>query len=107
MDGRTDFVGDCVCRVILGDLLVEAVHQVKRTLIESLGCAAGASDGEPAAIARAIASRQRGNPPARVLSTRATTSADLAAITNTVFVHYLDCNDTYAAHGTRHPSDMI
>src|SRR5947199_6958259 len=107
MDGTTDFLSDYAGRLTFGDLTPEAVHQVKRTLIDTLGCAAGAFDGEPAAIARAIASRVRGNPPARVLGTRATTSADLAAFANTVFVRYLDCNDTYAARGTGHPSDMI
>src|SRR5262249_26252636 len=35
------------------------------------------------------------------------TSTELAAFANTVFVRYLDCNDTYAARGTGHPSDMI
>src|SRR5881409_1342897 len=107
MDGTTDFLSDYAGRLTFGDLTPDAVHQVKRTLIDTLGCAAGAFDGEPAAIARAIASRVRGNPPARVLGTRATTSADLAAFANTVFVRYLDCNDTYAARGTGHPSDMI
>src|SRR5438093_4347431 len=107
MDGTTDFLSDYAGRLTFGDLTPEAVHQVKRTLIDTLGWAAGAFEGEPAAIARAIASRVRGNPPARVLGTRATTSADLAAFANTVFVRYLDCNDTYAARGTGHPSDMI
>ena len=32
---------------------------------------------------------------------------DLAAFANTALVRYLDCNDTYAARGTGHPSDMI
>src|SRR5438094_1233385 len=107
MDGTTDFLSDYAGRLTFGDLTPEAVHQVKRTLIDTLGCAAGAFDGEPAAIARAIASRVRGNPPVRVLGARTTTSADQAAFVNTVLVRYLDCNDTYAARGTGHPSDMI
>src|SRR5881628_405754 len=107
MDGTTDFLSDYAGRLTFGDLTPEAVHQVKRTLIDTLGCAAGAFDGEPAAIARRMASRVNGDPPARVLGTRATTSADLAAFANTALVRYLDCNDTYAARGTGHPSDMI
>ena len=32
---------------------------------------------------------------------------DMAAFANTALVRYLDCNDTSAARGTGHPSDMI
>jgi 2-methylcitrate dehydratase len=107
MDATTDFLSDYAHRLTFDDLAPETVHQVKRTLVDTLGCAAGAFDGGPAAIARIVASRVQGNPPARVLGTRTTTSADLAAFVNTVLVRYLDCNDTYAARGTGHPSDMI
>ena len=107
MDATTDFLSDYAHRLTFDDLTPETVHQVKRTLVDTLGCAAGAFDGEPAAIARRVASRVQGNPPVRVLGTRTTTSADLAAFVNTVLVRYLDCNDTYAARGTGHPSDMI
>jgi len=58
-------------------------------------------------IARRLASRVSGAAPARILGTRESTAPDLAAFTNTVMVRYLDCNDTYAARGTGHPSDMI
>jgi 2-methylcitrate dehydratase len=107
MDATTDFLSDYAHRLTFDDLTPETVHQVKRTLVDTLGCAAGAFDGEPAAIARTVASRVQGHPPARVLGTRTPTSADLAAFVNTVLVRYLDCNDTYAARGTGHPSDMI
>src|SRR5438093_7149953 len=85
MDGTTDFLSDYAGRLTFGDLTPEAVHQVKRTLIDTLGCAAGAFDGEPAAIARAIASRVRGNPPARVLGTRSEEhTSELQSLTNLV-----------------------
>ena len=81
---------------------------MKRTLIDALGCGVAAFDGEPAAIARRVAARVQGSPPARILGTRQQTSMDLAAFVNTVLVRFLDCNDTYAAaRGTGHPSDMI
>ncbi len=56
---------------------------------------------------RRLASRVQGSPSARVLGVAQRTSTDLAAFANTVLVRYLDCNDTYAARGTGHPSDMI
>src|SRR2546430_2692380 len=107
MDATTEFLSDYACRLAYEGLSPEAVHQVKRTLIDTLGCGAGAFDGEPAAIARRMASGVNGDPPARILGTRQRTSMDLAAFANTALVRYLDCNDTYAARGTGHPSDMI
>src|SRR3989441_5867883 len=107
MDTTTEFLSDYACRLTYEDLSPEAVHQVKRTLVDTLGCGVGAFDGEPASIARHIASRVKGNPPARILGTSEQTSTDLAAFANTALVRYLDCNDTYAAKGTGHPSDII
>ena len=107
MDPTTQYFSNYACRLTYDDLSEKAVHQVKRTLIDSLGCALGAFDTEPAAITRRMASRVQGNPPARMLGTTQETSAELAAFANTVLVRYLDCNDHYAGRGTGHPSDMI
>jgi 2-methylcitrate dehydratase len=107
MDQTTEYLSDYACTLTYKDLSPEAVHQVKRTLVDTLGCAAGAFDSEPASIARRMASRVQGNPPARIFGISQETSTDLAAFANTVLVRYLDCNDAYAARGTGHPSDMI
>jgi 2-methylcitrate dehydratase len=107
-DATLERLSDYACRLRYDDISAEALHQVKRTLIDTLGCGAGAFDEEPAAIARRTAGRVQGNPGARILGTSQCTSMDLAAFANTVLVRYLDCNDTYAAaRGTGHPSDMI
>jgi len=107
MDETTKYLSDYGCRLAYADLSPEAVHQVKRTLLDTLGCGVRAFDAEPAAIARRAAARVQGNPPARILGTHAPTSTELAAFTNTVLVRYLDYNDTYVARATGHPSDMI
>ena len=107
MDPTTEYLSDYACRLTYEDLSPEAVHQVKRTLVDSLGCAVGAFESEPASIARCMASRVQGNPPARILGTAQESSTDLATFANTVLIRYLDCNDAYAARGTGHPSDMI
>ena len=107
MDPTTEYLSDYACRLTYENLSPEVVHQVKRTLVDTLGCGVGAFDSEPAFIARRMASRVQGNPPARILGTSQETSTDLAAFTNTILVRYLDCNDAYAARGTGHPSDMI
>jgi 2-methylcitrate dehydratase len=107
MDATTEYLSDYTYALTYEKLSAEAIHQVKRTLIDTLGCGAGAFDAEPPAIARRIASRVQGNPPARIIGTVQETSMDLAAFANTALIRYLDCNDAYAARGTGHPSDMI
>src|SRR5262245_17791821 len=107
MDATTEFLSDRTRRLTYAGLSPEAVHQVKRTLIDTLGCAIGALDAEPSSIARRIAARVQGAPPARLLGSQRSTSTDMAAFASTVLVRYLDCNDTSAARGTGHPSDMI
>lgn len=107
MDATTEYLSDYACRLTYKGIPPEVVHQVKRTLVDTLGCAAGGFDGEPWVIARRLASRVSGAGPARILGTRESTAPDLATFVNTVLVRYLDCNDTYASRGTGHPSDMI
>ena len=107
MDPTTEYLSDYSCRLNYEDLSAQAVHQVKRTLVDTLGCGVGAFDSEPPSIARRMASRVQGNPPARIIGAAQETSLDMAAFANTVLIRYLDCNDTYAARGTGHPSDMI
>src|SRR5262249_6063645 len=107
MDATTEYLSDYVCKLTYEALSPDTIHQVERTLIDSLGCAVGAFDSEPASIARRMASRVHGNPPACILCTTQQTSMDMAAFANTCLVRYLDCNDAYAARATGHPSDMI
>ncbi len=107
MDATTEHLSEYACRLTYDDLSPEAIHQTKRTLVDTLGCGVGALDSEPAVIARRVASRAQGRPAARLLGSRQRTPADLAAFANTTLIRYLDCNDTYAARGTGHPSDMI
>src|SRR5690349_4711757 len=107
MDTTSEYLSDYSSRLTYEKLSPEAIHQVKRTLIDTLGCGVGAFDGEPPSIARRIASRVRGDPPARIIDTPQETSTHLAAFATTSLIRYLDCNDAYAARGTGHPSDMI
>jgi 2-methylcitrate dehydratase len=59
MDLTTEYLSDYACRLTYQDLSPEAVRQVKRTLIDTLGCGVGAFDSEPASIARCMASRMQ------------------------------------------------
>jgi 2-methylcitrate dehydratase len=83
------------------------VHEVKRRVIDSLGCALGAWDAEPCAIARRVASRFAAGHGATLWGTDHRAPPDWAAFANGCLVRYLDFNDTYLSKEPAHPSDNI
>jgi 2-methylcitrate dehydratase len=89
------------------DLPPAVVHEVKRRLIDSLGCALGAWDAEPCVIARRVAARDGVDRGATLWGTRDRTPPDWAAFANGCHVRYLDFNDTYLSKEPAHPSDNI
>ena len=89
------------------DLPGEVVHQVKRLVIDSIGCGLGASDTAPVRAARDVALEVRGSAPATLLGSTDTTTPELAAFVNGTMVRYLDFNDTYTGKDAAHPSDNI
>ena len=107
MDRTTEMRAAYACRLSFEDLGFKTVHQVKRTLVDTMGCAMGGFVSEPAKIARGMASSITSTTPSRVLGTNEYTSPDMAGFANGVMVRYLDCNDSYFSPGGGHPSDMI
>jgi 2-methylcitrate dehydratase len=107
MDRTTETLASYAASLSYSDLTPEAVHQTKRRVIDSLGCAMGGYLSEPSKIVRRLATMYTSTLPARILGSGQRTSPDMAAFTNTVMVRYLDCNDTYTQLGGGHPSDMI
>ena len=89
------------------DLPGEIVHQAKRMIIDTFGCALGGYDSEPARIARDIAATVTSTQPATILVSGQSTSPDLAVFANGVAVRYLDFNDGYTSRESGHPSDSI
>lgn len=86
----------------------EVVHQVKRLMIDGLGCALGGFNSDTAQIGRDIAAEvavTRGG--ATILGTDQKTPPDLAAFANGIATRYLDFNDTYLSKDICHPSDQI
>jgi 2-methylcitrate dehydratase len=90
------------------DIPPSVVHEVKRRVIDSIGCAFGAYASEPARVVRelaaACASAHRG---ATIIGSSHRTTPDLAAFANGTMVRYLDYNDTYLSKEPAHPSDNI
>ena len=107
MDRTMELLSDYACKLTYQDLPDEVVHQVKRTLVDTMGCALGGFHAEPSIIARRLASRVTSSTPARILGTKDATAPDLAGFANGVMVRYLDYNDSYFSPGGGHPSDMI
>jgi 2-methylcitrate dehydratase len=89
------------------ELPAGVVHEVKRRVIDSLGCAFGAFGEEPCEIARRVAGRFSAENGATLLGTRHRAPADWATFANGCLVRYLDYNDTYLSLEPAHPSDNI
>lgn len=106
----SDLAGDLaeyVWGLGFGDLPPGVVHEAKRRVIDSLGCALGARGAEPVKAARAVAHELGGAPAATILGSRDRSSPPLAAFVNGIMVRYLDYNDTYLSREPAHPSDNI
>ena len=90
------------------DLPREVVHQAKRLIIDTIGCALGGFAGEPARIAREMAGSVTSSQPATVILSGQRTSPDLATFANGAMIRFLDFNDGYTSTGeSGHPSDSI
>jgi 2-methylcitrate dehydratase len=107
MDQTTELLSSFACDLAYEDLSPKVVHQVKRTVVDTLGCAVGGFHSEPATIARTLAGSITSSTPSRILGTQAYSSPDMAGFANGVMVRFLDCNDSYFSPGGGHPSDMI
>jgi 2-methylcitrate dehydratase len=89
------------------ELSEDAVRELKIRVLDSLGCAIAALDGEPIRILRAHLADFGGAPKASLIG-GGMTAPDRAAMYNGALVRYLDFNDSYLATGeTCHPSDNL
>ncbi|MBI2859496.1 MAG: MmgE/PrpD family protein [Chloroflexi bacterium] len=84
----------------------EAVHQIKRHLLDSLGCAVWGYRSEPARIAMKMSEGVQFSRPATVIGSGQKTTPELAAFANDVMLRYPEFNDIYMSRtGGCHPSD--
>jgi 2-methylcitrate dehydratase len=93
------------CALRFEDLSRETVHEVKRRLLDSIGCALGAWDEEPCRIARGVASEFSAKHGATIMGTDHQAPADWAAFATGCCIRYFDYNDTYLSKEPAHPSD--
>lgn len=107
MDRTTELLSIYACELTYDHLPLDVVHHVKRTLIDTVGCALGGFPAEPSRIARQLAQCITCTKPSRVLGTDHCSSPDMASFANGCMIRYLDYNDSYASNSGGHPSDMI
>jgi 2-methylcitrate dehydratase len=108
MTTLVDRLSDYVASLSYEDLPGEVVHQTKRLILDTIGCALGGYASEPARIARDLAGTVTSTLSATVLGSGQRTSPDLATFANGVMIRYLDFNDGYTSNGeSGHPSDSL
>src|SRR6266511_2390146 len=107
MDNIAEYLSRYAVSLAFEDLPAEVVHQAKRLLVDTMGCAIGGYPSEPSKVARNLASAISSRQPATVLGSGQQTSLDLATFANGVMIRYLDFNDGYTGRESGHPSDSI
>ncbi|MDN3515665.1 MAG: MmgE/PrpD family protein [Candidatus Brocadia sp.] len=96
-----------VVRASYDDLSESGCQQLKIRVLDALGCAIGAQDGEPIRLIR-DQNEDFGGAGLCTMIGGLQTSPDRAALYNSALVRYLDFNDSYLAKGeTCHPSDNL
>src|SRR5207249_1714379 len=88
-------LADYACALEFAELSPEVVHEVKRRVIDSIGCALGAWKEEPCRIAREVAlefSAKRGS---TFIGTNHKAPPDWTASAGGCASRYFDYNDTY------------
>jgi 2-methylcitrate dehydratase len=100
-------LADYACSLKFDDLSKDVVHEVKRRVIDSIGCALGAWEEEPCVIARKVASQFSAEEGSTIIGTMHKAPPDWAAFATGCCIRYFDYNDTYLSKEPAHPSDNI
>jgi 2-methylcitrate dehydratase len=89
------------------DLRDKAIHEARRYLLDSIGCALGGFRQEDARIALAVLDETGGKGPATVFGSGKKTDPVSASLANALMVRVMDYNDIYWQQDPSHPSDII
>jgi len=85
----------------------EAIHQAKRFLLDSVGCALGGTRQHDMAIALSTIDEIAGKGPATVIGTGKRMDPVSASLANALLIRCMDYNDIYWKQDPSHPSDLI
>ncbi|MCB2204156.1 MmgE/PrpD family protein [bacterium] len=89
------------------DLPEAVIHEVKRYLYDSIGCAYGSSHTKDVGIIRDIYLEMGGTEEATVIGFGDKMPAVNASLVNSLMIRALDFNDIYWKEDPSHPSDII
>ncbi|MFQ5701899.1 MAG: MmgE/PrpD family protein, partial [Acidobacteriota bacterium] len=89
------------------DLPGTVIHQARRFLLDSLGCALGGFSQHDVTIALEVLEKTAGSGPATVIGTGRKLDAITASLLNALMVRVMDYNDIYWKQDPSHPSDLI
>lgn len=85
----------------------DAVHQAKRFLLDSLGCALGGVRQHDMAIALSVIDEIAGKGTATVIGSGKRIDPVSASLANALLIRCMDYNDIYWKQDPSHPSDLI
>lgn len=85
----------------------DAVHQAKRFLLDSLGCALGGYRQHDVTIALEVLNEIAGSGPATILGTGKRIDPVSASLANALMIRCMDYNDIYWKQDPSHPSDIL
>ncbi|MFB3814790.1 MAG: MmgE/PrpD family protein [Terriglobales bacterium] len=89
------------------DLSPEAVHQCKRFLLDSIGCALGGHRVHDVRIALDVLDEIAGSGPCTIIGSGKRVDAVSASLANALMIRCMDYNDIYWKQDPSHPSDIF
>ena len=107
MPNVTRTIADWAAAVRFEDLPADVVHEAKRFLMDSVGCALGGAQQHDVHIAREVLGETAGAGPCRVLVTGERWDPLSSSLLNALMIRVMDYNDIYWKQDPSHPSDLI
>ena len=90
------------------DIDKDTIFECKKRLLDTLGCAIGATNERVVTETRKFVSKNfAGNHSASLLGSDAKSTVDVATFANGLMIRFFDFNDTYLSKEPAHPSDNI
>ena len=93
-EGTTQTLAEFAASVTFDDLPRQVVHQTKRLIFDSIGCALGGYSSEKGRIARSFVKSLGGTPEATIIGSGERTSTTNAAFVNANMGNAIDSDDT-------------
>ena len=100
-------MSDWAATLRFADLSNAAIHEAKRYLLDSFGCALGGFRQHDVTIALEVLNETAGRGPATVIGLGKKMDVVSATLANSLMVRCMDYNDIYWKQDPSHPSDII